>query len=218
MVPAREDRTCLDSMRITRTTNEKISARTPVADVDNQNASVVKLLLAFVCFGNAERYTAIVVSVFRCRNVKVCQRNLLCASGQESPHSLPDDGVVLDLLAMLIAKYQNRGGHGIRRLAGSFRCGAMVRRPRSIRILVLVLFFLAPHPLLRKALLVHLVRHFVLAVVVLVESSVLVIPRVPQRTVPTPTPSPPRRAPTPILACESKAIVVKSVVMEMVYV
>src|SRR5215470_1318419 len=64
--PTREDRTRLDCIRMPRKTNEKISTGTPVADVQNQNAGVVKQLLAFVCPGNAERYTAIVVSLFRC--------------------------------------------------------------------------------------------------------------------------------------------------------
>ena len=143
----------------------------------SQNAAgVVEQLLAFVGPGNAEGYTAIVVSLFRCRYVEVCQRNLLRVSGRKSPHRLPDDGVVLNLLAMLIAKYQNRGNDGFRRLAGSFRCEAMARRPRSIRILVTVLFFLAPHSLLLEALLVPPFRHLVLPIVVLIKSSILVVP------------------------------------------
>src|SRR4029077_1599338 len=127
---------------------------------------------------------------------------------------LSDDGVVADLFLVLVAKDQERCGSRLLRLAGTVIRGAPIGGTRCVRILIAVRLFLTHHPLLFQILPVPLVGDLVLAIVVLVEAAILVVPRTPHpRIVPAPTRCP-RSTPSPIPAIaetESIEIVVMTV-------
>ena len=77
-------------------------------------------LLGFPGGGDAEGDAAVVVGLFRSGEVEVRERNLLRMLGREVPESLADDGVVADLLLVLIAEDQDRGGKdGFWRICGA---------------------------------------------------------------------------------------------------
>jgi hypothetical protein len=171
-------------------------------------------LLALVGYRDAEGYPAIVIRLFGRSHVQIGQRNLFCTRDGIAPKRLSHDRVVADLFPMLVAKDQDRCRGWLLRLAGTVISGASIRGARSIGILIAVRLFLTHHPLLLQILPVPLVGDLVLAIVVLVEAAILVVPRTPQpRIVPAPTRCP-RRTPSPIPAIaetESIEIVVMPV-------
>ena len=69
----------------------------------------VDQLLSLPAGRHAERDPAVVVRFFCGRQVELRERNLLRTARSEVPQSLANDGVVVDLLLMLIAEYQNCG-------------------------------------------------------------------------------------------------------------
>src|ERR1700722_14038600 len=68
------------------------------------------VLLAFVRQRNVKTNAPLVVGFDGGRQVEIGKRDFLGAWGTETPQSLADDGVVLNLLFMLIAKNQDGGG------------------------------------------------------------------------------------------------------------
>ena len=112
--------------------------------------------------GHAEIDTAFIVRLGRGWQVEFGQRNLLRMLRSEDPQSLAYDGVILHFLFVLIAENQHRG---LRRLRGFLFTFAGLRR-RRVRIHILIA--LQAHPLLVKALRVHLVRQTNLAFPVLI--------------------------------------------------
>ncbi len=120
---------------------------------------------------------------------------------------------------MLVAKDQERCGSRLLRLAGTVIRGASIGGARSVSILIVIRLFLTHHPLLLQILPVPLVGDLVLAIVVLVEAAILVVPRTPQpRIVPAPTRRP-RSTPSPIPAIaetESIEIIVVMTVESMI--
>lgn len=107
-------------------------------------------LLPFVRAGDAEVNAAFVVDSRRSGNVQVRQRNLFGALRPEHPHRLADDGIILDLLLVLIAENQHRRDTGF----GGVRRTRRRRRRASIHILIALL----AHSLFVQALLVHFIR------------------------------------------------------------
>lgn len=123
-------------------------------------ADSLTTLLAFVRTGQPEIHSPLVVGLGRGRQVQVRQRNLLRMLRSEVPQRLPYDGIVLYFQPALIAEHQHRGWSGFRTL------GFMRRRRRRPRINILIA--LLAHPLLIKALLVHLVGQANLVLLVLI--------------------------------------------------
>src|SRR5580658_4833972 len=102
---------------------------------------------------HVEIHAALVVFLGSGGNVEVRERNLLRVLRVEAKQGLADDRVIVYFLFVLIAENQHRGRRGfVEFLVLSMLAWRRRRQPR-IEILIALL----PHPLLIKALLVHLV-------------------------------------------------------------
>lgn len=121
-------------------------------------------LLTFVRPGDAEVNPAFVVDSRGCRDVQFRQRNLFGVLRGEYPHRLADDGIILDLLLVLIAENQHRRHNGI----GAPRLTRRRRRRRRRRVSIPILIALLAHSLFVQALLVHLIRQTSLFILILI--------------------------------------------------
>src|SRR5437879_563631 len=109
-----------------------------------------KYLLTFTHARYAEIDSALIVRLGRGWNIQVSQRNLLRMLRSEGPQRLAHNGVILHFLLVLIAEHQHRGWR-------CFRSFFLARRSR-VRTGIRILIALLAHPLLLKALRIHLVR------------------------------------------------------------
>lgn len=149
-----------------RTTNLSTGARTNRAG----------RLLPFTRTRQLEVDSAIVIGLGRRGNVEFRERNLFGALRREVPEHRTDDGVVLNLSLVLIAKNKDGSRIDMRPVVAA-RLRIPRLRPRtairksSIQILVLL-----AHPLLVEIFRIHLVGHFALSFCVLIIRGVRVVP------------------------------------------
>lgn len=102
---------------------------------------------------HVEIHAALVVFLSSGGNVEVRERNLLSVLRVEIKQGLANDGVIVHFLLVLISENQHRGRRGL----VEFLVLAVLPRRRRRRPRIEILIALLPHPLLIKALLVHLV-------------------------------------------------------------
>jgi hypothetical protein len=158
-------------------------------------------LLGLVCGGDAEGYSSIVIRFRGCRQIQIGERDFLRVLGSKIPERLADDGVVLNLLPMLIAEDQQ--GRREDRTSLLFIVCRGTRGRWRVGVLIAIGLFLAKHSLLFEALLVHLVGEGEIVVVVVVVAGI---------RIPVPQPrivSPPRNT-----YPASEAVVAKRAIAE----
>ena len=137
--------------------------------------------------GDLESDAAIFVGLLCRRQVQARDGDLFGPLRSETPQGVADNRVVLDFLLMLIAEDEDSCREN--QIQISFRRSSVLALPRRIYVLIVVGFLLTPHALLCKAIAIHLRSDRVLAIVVLIEPAILILPAQPRIVI---TPSPQR--------------------------